>query len=98
MAKTRRELLKPKDYDIVMKDPPPNLRQVVYYVDEDEEIEPVKHPNPRKHRYSNNELATMIVDGFKDVNTRINQLETRIDTRLDYIVKANNLKDLPKTK
>ncbi|MCQ2795757.1 MAG: hypothetical protein MJ213_00375 [Bacilli bacterium] len=45
-------------------------------------------------------LARIVEDGFKRVNTRIDNLEKdvnaridRIDDRLDYIVKANNLKD-----
>ncbi|MCQ2796238.1 MAG: hypothetical protein MJ213_02865 [Bacilli bacterium] len=39
-------------------------------------------------------LNQKVDDGFKQVNARIDQ----IDARLDYIVKANNLKDSPRNK
>ncbi len=44
-----------------------------------------------------NSLVTTVESGFKQVNVRIDRLEKRvddIDARLDYIVKANKLKDL----
>ena len=41
-----------------------------------------------------NKLARIVEDGFKQVNTRIDNLERR----LDYIVSANKLKDLQKSK
>ena len=37
-------------------------------------------------------LTKYVTEGFKQVNERID----KIDIRLDYIVKANDLKDLPK--
>ena len=42
-------------------------------------------------------LAQEMRDGFKQVNTRLDNVEKRldnVDARLDYIVKANNLKDI----
>ncbi|MCQ2796241.1 MAG: hypothetical protein MJ213_02880 [Bacilli bacterium] len=38
-------------------------------------------------------LAKEMRNGFKQVNNRIDNLEKDINARLDYIVKANNLKD-----
>ena len=45
---------------------------------------------PTGERMTLAKLAQEMRDGFKQVNTRLD----RVESRLDYIVKANNLKDL----
>ena len=70
--------------DEELKNPSPN-KYVLIYTEEENGDKPVN--KPKKDKMTLTKLANEMREGFKQINTR-----------LDYIVKANNLKDLPKNK
>ena len=96
-----------KFYDVnetmeILKNCPPDVFFKVYHKYKKE-----MHPSMNNHQTALNQVVDMIkrldskVDtGFKQVNDRIdnltddfNSFKQDINARLDYIVKANNLKD-----
>ena len=97
----KRELRNMVELKEFLKNPSPNLKVPVYTENEDE-AKTVKKPRQERMTLTKlattvNDLAKEMRDGFKQVNARIDNLEKDIDARLDYIVKANDLKDLPKS-
>ena len=80
MSRKLRSMVELKEF---LKNPSPNLKVPAY--DLNKEGRDVIMSTPKKEKMTLSKLAEIVNAGFK-----------RIDTRLDYIVKANNLKDLPK--
>ncbi|MCQ2796730.1 MAG: hypothetical protein MJ213_05500 [Bacilli bacterium] len=55
-----------------------------------------KHVNRSKPKYTLNQIGDALFEFIKTTNENFKQVNSRIDgidARLDYIVKANNLKD-----
>ncbi|MCQ2795234.1 MAG: hypothetical protein MJ214_03415 [Bacilli bacterium] len=81
----------------LLKNPPPDV-DIMLYDKKKEGFNPggvMKNSNDGKMTLT--KLAKIVSDGFKQVNTRIDNLEARIDqidARLDY----NGLKKLPNNK
>lgn len=49
---------------------------------------------PKKNRYTLNQIGEALFEFIKTTNSRLD----RIENRLDYIVRANNLKDFTDSK
>ena len=73
-----------------LKNPPQNVYVSVYTKNE-VEVEPVKKSSERV-------TLKQIVEMINRLDSKVDAGFEQVNTRLDYIVKANNLKDLPKTK
>ncbi len=75
----------------LLKNPTSNLLVRVYHKRKGRRVNMIN--NARK-KYTLNEIGDALMSFRQEVNERFD----RIETRLDYIVKANNLKDLSKGK
>lgn len=76
----------------LLENPSHNLSVDVY----NEDVKVIKEPSVKKRsndKMTLAKLAKQMNDRFDRIDTRINNLEKDINARLDYIVKANNLKD-----
>ena len=83
-----------KEISELLKNPPPNVRIRVYYDSEEKRVKVVR--TKIKNKYTLNQLGSKI-DQISDAIINLTKTVDRIDTRLDYVIQANNLKDLPKT-
>ena len=87
-----------KKFPELLKNPPPDVDIMLYDKKKEGVTSAGDHTvnNPNEGKMTLTKLAKIVSDGFSEVRQDIKGLKQDvkdINTRLDYIVKANNLKD-----